>query len=108
MPLDTDKMMETLQVNNENLVDITADLKVLTGKIANGEGIVGAVMTDSTLAVNFKSILVNLERASVNSNRIINDLNIRNDCISGEEFIYLSHGGSRMQLRHKYSTLVPF
>jgi phospholipid/cholesterol/gamma-HCH transport system substrate-binding protein len=75
MPLDTDKMMETLQVNNENLVDITADLKVLTGKIANGEGIVGAVMTDSTLAVNFKSILVNLERASVNSNRIINDLN---------------------------------
>jgi phospholipid/cholesterol/gamma-HCH transport system substrate-binding protein len=75
MPLDTDKMMETLQVNNENLVDITSDLKVLTGKIANGEGIVGAVMTDSALAVNFKSILVNLDRASANSNRIINDLN---------------------------------
>lgn len=75
MPLDTDEMMETLQVNNENLVEITADLKVLTGKIANGEGIVGAVMTDSTLAVNFKSILVNLDRASANSNRIINDLN---------------------------------
>lgn len=75
MPLDTDKMMETLQVNNENLVDITADLKVLTGKIANGEGIVGAVMTDSALAVNFKSILSNLERASVNSNRMINELN---------------------------------
>lgn len=75
MPLDTDKMMETLQVNNENLVEITSDLKVLTGKIANGEGIVGAVMTDSALADNFKSILVNLDRASANSNRIINDLN---------------------------------
>ncbi len=75
MPLDTDKMMETLQVNNENLVGITNDLKVLTGKIANGEGIVGAVLTDSALAVNFKSILVNLDRASANSNRMINDLN---------------------------------
>lgn len=75
MPLDTDQMMETLQVNNENLVDITADLKVLTGKIAQGEGIVGAVMTDSTLAENFKTILVNLDRASNNSLRIINELN---------------------------------
>lgn len=75
MPLDTDKMMETLQVNNENLVDITNDLKRLTSKIADGEGIVGAVMTDSTLAVNFKAILVNLDRASVNSNKMINELN---------------------------------
>ncbi|GAA0878765.1 MlaD family protein [Algoriphagus jejuensis] len=75
MPLDTDQMMETLQVNNENLVEITANLKVLTGKIAEGKGIVGAVMTDSLLAQNFKSILVNLDRASVNSNRMINDLN---------------------------------
>ncbi|MDG1278589.1 MAG: MlaD family protein [Algoriphagus sp.] len=75
MPLDTDKMMETLQVNNENLVEITADLKTLTSKLAAGEGIVGAVMTDSVLAQNFKSILVNLERASVNSNRMLADLN---------------------------------
>lgn len=75
MPLDTDQMMETLQVNNENLVDITNDLKLLTGKISNGEGIVGSVMTDSTLAENFKSILVNLDRASSNSLRVINELN---------------------------------
>jgi phospholipid/cholesterol/gamma-HCH transport system substrate-binding protein len=76
MPLDTDKMMETLQENNKNLVDITNDLKVLTGKIAAGEGIIGAVMTDSTLAVNFRTILSNLERASTNSNKMIADLNV--------------------------------
>ena len=75
MPLDTDQMMETLQVNNQNLVDITNDLKVLTGKIAAGEGIVGAVLTDSSLAINFRTILSNLERASVNSNKMIADLN---------------------------------
>jgi phospholipid/cholesterol/gamma-HCH transport system substrate-binding protein len=75
MALDTDKMMETLQENNKNLVTITENLKVLTGKIAQGEGIVGAVMTDSVLAVNLKSILENLDRASVNSNRTLVELN---------------------------------
>lgn len=75
MPLDTDQMMETLQVNNENLVAITNDLKKLTSKLAAGEGIVGAVMTDSTLADSFKSIISNLNRASVNSNKMLTDLN---------------------------------
>lgn len=75
MPLDTDNMMETLQANNENLVEITNDLKVLTGKLAAGEGIVGAVMTDSLLAQNFRTILSNLERASISSNKMIADLN---------------------------------
>jgi phospholipid/cholesterol/gamma-HCH transport system substrate-binding protein len=74
MPLDTDKMMETLQENNNNLVSITNDLKMLTGKIADGKGIVGAVMTDTVLQENFKIILTNLERASINSNRMIGEL----------------------------------
>lgn len=75
MPLDTDKMMETLQVNNENLVEITNDLKVLTSKLAAGEGIVGAVMTDSILAESFRSIISNLNRASINSNKMLAELN---------------------------------
>lgn len=74
MPLDTDKMMETLQENNNNLVSITNDLKELTGKIANGEGIVGAVLTDSVLVGNFKSIMANLQRTAINSNRLTADL----------------------------------
>jgi phospholipid/cholesterol/gamma-HCH transport system substrate-binding protein len=75
MPLDTDQMMETLQVNNENLVEITNDLKILTSKLAQGEGIVGAVMTDSLLEESFRSIIANLNRASINSNRMLTDLN---------------------------------
>lgn len=75
MPLDTDKMMETLQVNNENLVQITNDLKVMTSKLAAGEGIVGAVMTDSLLAESFRSIISNLNRASINSNKMLTELN---------------------------------
>lgn len=74
MPLDTDKMMATLQENNKNLVTITENLKVLTTKIAEGKGIVGAVMTDSSLAVSFKNTLVNLENASFESRKTIADL----------------------------------
>ena len=75
MPLDTDKMMATLQENNKNLVTITENLKVLTTKIAQGKGIVGTVMTDTLLEQNFKNILINLDRASANSNKVINELN---------------------------------
>ncbi|PZX60473.1 phospholipid/cholesterol/gamma-HCH transport system substrate-binding protein [Algoriphagus ratkowskyi] len=75
MPLDTDKMMETLQVNNENLVEITGNLKNLTSKLAEGEGMVGAALTDSLLAESFKAIVRNLDQASVNSNRMIRELN---------------------------------
>src|SRR5690554_1913382 len=70
MPLDTDQMMETLQENNNNLVSITNDLKVLTGRIANGEGIVGAVLTDSLLVDNFRTIMENLQKTAVNSSRL--------------------------------------
>lgn len=75
MPLDTDKMMSTLQENNNNLVTITENLKVLTTKIAEGKGMVGAVMTDSLLAESFKNTMTAFERAAVRSNVVLNDIN---------------------------------
>lgn len=75
MPLDTDKMMSTLQENNNNLVTITENLKLLTTKIADGKGMVGAVMTDSLLAESFKNTMTAFERAAVRSNVVINDIN---------------------------------
>lgn len=74
MPLDTDKMMETLQENNNNLVNITNDLKILTHKIAEGEGIVGALLTDSLLAEDFRSIMQDLNRTAARSNTLSSEL----------------------------------
>jgi phospholipid/cholesterol/gamma-HCH transport system substrate-binding protein len=88
MPLDTDKMMETLQVNNENLVEITSNLKVLTGKIAAGKGIVGAAMTDSLLADNFRAIMNNLDRAAANSNRVVNELSTFTSKLNQKGFLF--------------------
>lgn len=74
MPLDTDQMMETLQMNNENLVGITGNLKDLTSKLAQGEGMVGAALRDSLVAENFRAIVNNLNEASANSKRMIDEL----------------------------------
>ncbi|MFD2036889.1 MlaD family protein [Belliella marina] len=88
MPLDTDKMMETLQENNNNLVSITNDLKILTGKIAEGEGIIGAVLTDSTLAINFRNILLNLESTSAKSKNMLAELNSFSENLNKEGTLF--------------------
>ena len=63
-PLDTDDMMEKLQENNRNLVGITSDIKVLSDRLVKGEGTMGAILGDSLMADNFRSIVQNLQKAS--------------------------------------------
>ena len=63
-PLNTDDLMEKLQQNNENLVAITGDFKQLTSRLVKGEGIVGALLTDTTMAQNFRGVVANLQRTS--------------------------------------------
>jgi phospholipid/cholesterol/gamma-HCH transport system substrate-binding protein len=73
-PLNTDDLMETLQKNNKNLVDITNDFKELSGKIVQGEGTIGAILTDSVLANDFRDMVANLQRTSqstVNASRAL-------------------------------------
>lgn len=68
-PLDTDDLMETLQENNKNLVGITQDFKVLSTRLVKGEGTMGAILKDSLMAANFRSIVSNLEKASATTVR---------------------------------------
>jgi phospholipid/cholesterol/gamma-HCH transport system substrate-binding protein len=73
-PLNTDDLMETLQQNNKNLVAITGDFKQLSSKLVNGEGTVGAMLTDTAMADNFRAMVANLQRVSQNTMRASNDL----------------------------------
>ena len=66
-PLDTDELMATLQQNNENLVAITGDFKKLSSRLVQGEGTVGALLTDSTMANDFQAIVSNLQQTSSNT-----------------------------------------
>ncbi len=72
--LGTDQIMETLQENNKNLLKITTDFKGLVSKIARGKGTIGAVLTDSILAEQFKATVNHLERASQNAERMSGSL----------------------------------
>src|SRR5690606_34612933 len=65
---DTDAMFATLQTNNENLVEITKNFAILSQQMVEGKGTVGALMTDSTIALSLKN--------SVNSmNKVMSDAN---------------------------------
>ncbi|WP_257667687.1 MlaD family protein [Parapedobacter tibetensis] len=64
---DTDAMLATLQINNENLVDITENIKLLSEQVARGEGTIGAVLTDSMMAVHTKQMIANLNLTAANT-----------------------------------------
>ena len=65
--LSSDQILETLQENNNNLLRVTKDFKELVGNLRKGKGTIGAVLTDSIVADNFKRAMKNLERASDNT-----------------------------------------
>ncbi|MBD1432885.1 MCE family protein [Sphingobacterium sp. DN00404] len=79
---DTDAMFATLQTNNENLVEITKNFAVLSKQMVEGKGTVGALMTDSTIALSLKSTVQGLDKvmgdvnkASANLVVLMNKLN---------------------------------
>ena len=72
--LSTNDIMKTLQVNNENLVEITSDFKTLANQMVEGKGTIGAILSDEQVANNFKSIVKNLETTTSNANLMLVDL----------------------------------
>ena len=68
--LSTDDMMKTLQQNNQNLLSITGDFKLLSRKILQGKGTVGTLMADSLMAVQLRSAMSNLAAATGSAARM--------------------------------------
>ena len=66
----TDDMMNTLSKNNDNFLEITNSLKVVTKRLADGQGSIGKLMTDETLVNNLDATTVTLKRASVNLEKL--------------------------------------
>jgi phospholipid/cholesterol/gamma-HCH transport system substrate-binding protein len=68
--LSTDEILKTLQQNNANLLAITTNFKTLSGKLVQGKGIVGTLLTDSAAALRFKAILLNLQQTTAASTQM--------------------------------------
>jgi phospholipid/cholesterol/gamma-HCH transport system substrate-binding protein len=68
--LSTDEMLTTLQENNKNLLAITTDFKTISQRLIKGEGSVGKLLTDETLANNLETTVAGLKQASANAQRL--------------------------------------
>jgi phospholipid/cholesterol/gamma-HCH transport system substrate-binding protein len=80
--LSTDEMMATLSKNNDNLLEITNNLKVVSAQMAEGKGSVGKLLKDETFANELiktvgilKSASANVQRLTVNVNQYTARLN---------------------------------
>ena len=65
--LSTDDMLKTLQQNNQNLLAITTDFKLLSHKILQGKGTVGALLADSSMGVQLRYSMGNLQAATASA-----------------------------------------
>jgi phospholipid/cholesterol/gamma-HCH transport system substrate-binding protein len=72
--LSTDEMMATLQKNNLNLLAITNDFKEIAKRLSDGQGSVGKLLNDETLANSLESTAVNLRQASLNAQRFATNM----------------------------------
>jgi phospholipid/cholesterol/gamma-HCH transport system substrate-binding protein len=60
----TDDIMKTLQSNNQNLLAITSDFKLLSHKILQGKGTVGTLLADSLMGEQLRRSMANLQAAT--------------------------------------------
>ncbi|AMR30389.1 ABC transporter permease [Mucilaginibacter sp. PAMC 26640] len=68
--LSTDDIMATLQKNNENLLAITGDFKTLGHQILAGKGTVGALLADSSMAMQLRAAMRNLQATTATASRM--------------------------------------
>lgn len=66
----TDDVLKTLQKNNVNILAITTDFKLLSRKILEGKGTVGALMADSAMGTQLRSSMANLQAATQSAARL--------------------------------------
>lgn len=62
--LSTEDMMNTLSKNNDNLLAITDNLKLITSNIADGKGTLGQLLNDETLINQIHAITHSLNRST--------------------------------------------
>jgi phospholipid/cholesterol/gamma-HCH transport system substrate-binding protein len=70
----SEDMINTLQENNKNILVITNDLKVISHKIANGEGTIGKLINDNSLYAHLDSATLSLQNASIQAKQLISSL----------------------------------
>ncbi|MEO6838136.1 MAG: MlaD family protein [Ginsengibacter sp.] len=68
--LSTDAMMKTLSKNNDNVLTITNDLKLITDGIAHGKGSIGKLLSSDELSDNLNNTVLTVQKASANLEKL--------------------------------------
>jgi len=69
-----DEMMNVLQENNKNLLDITTNFKAISQGLANGEGSIGKLLQDETLANDLNATLAILRKTTLQASVITDNV----------------------------------
>lgn len=70
----TEDILASLQENNKNLVEITNDIKTVSRRLAEGQGTLGALLTNDTLFQSLKITMANLQNAARNSAQLTSSI----------------------------------
>jgi len=81
----TQDMLSTLNVTNENAALLTADLLQISQSLTKGNGTLGQLLNDSTMATDLKQTITNLKRTSNQANATFTKLNELMTAINFEE-----------------------
>lgn len=73
--INTDDILNTLNVTNENAALLTADLLVISRQIIQGKGSIGILLNDTLMANNMQNTLRNLNESSRETTQMIRKLN---------------------------------
>jgi phospholipid/cholesterol/gamma-HCH transport system substrate-binding protein len=71
----TEEMVTMLQENNKNLLDITSDIKVVSGKLAHGKGNIGKILDDEGIYNNLSGTMQSLRNSSAKLQEMMGSLN---------------------------------
>jgi phospholipid/cholesterol/gamma-HCH transport system substrate-binding protein len=70
----SEDMINTLQDNNENLLVITSNFKILTNRLVDGEGTIGKLLNDSSVYKNINAATASLQVAAVKAQQLAGSL----------------------------------
>lgn len=100
--ISTNDMLTTLNTTNENAALLTADLLKITTAINEGEGTLGLLINDTTMASNLQQTIVSLRTASAGASKTIRELNDIISSINYDESlaaVFLSDSVSANKIR---------
>jgi phospholipid/cholesterol/gamma-HCH transport system substrate-binding protein len=124
-PLSTEIMLETLQANNNNLLEITKNFKSISKKIDSGNGSLASLLNDPTLYSKLKNTIGNLQATvsnfktvSENSKNVLHDVQIFSGKLNnpgnsmnrlvGDTIMFGTIEGTLLQLEQAVSSVSKF